>query len=101
MQLWELGSFALNQSLRCLLVEEVADLFFPSPRSMWVFLLLGMEAIRTYRSNPYLVIATYHIPTWTTPLVMILFVAALVPSTSLLGHLCGVGVGYLCEKFLP
>ncbi|KND90777.1 Rhomboid protein 2 [Tolypocladium ophioglossoides CBS 100239] len=63
--------------------------------SMWVFLLLGMEAIRTYRSNPHLIIATYHIPTWTTPLLMTIVVAALIPNTSLLGHLCGVSVGYI------
>ncbi|CAM1503748.1 Fc.00g013390.m01.CDS01 [Cosmosporella sp. VM-42] len=63
--------------------------------SMWVFLLLGMEAMRTYKTNPYLVIGTHHIPTWTTPLLMILFVAILVPHTSLLGHLCGVAVGYI------
>ncbi|KAK0764583.1 hypothetical protein N5P37_002049 [Trichoderma harzianum] len=63
--------------------------------SMWVFLLLGMEAIRTYKQNPYLVIGTYQLPTWTTPLLMIVVVAALLPSTSLLGHLCGVGVGYI------
>lgn len=62
---------------------------------MWVFLLLGMEAIRTYKQNPYLVIGTYQLPTWTTPLLMIVVVAALLPSTSLLGHLCGVGVGYI------
>ncbi|QUC19615.1 uncharacterized protein UV8b_03856 [Ustilaginoidea virens] len=64
--------------------------------SMWVFLLLGMEAIRTYRSNPHLIIGTYHIPTWTTPLLMMFAVAALLPSTSLLGHLCGVIAGYIC-----
>ncbi|KAH7129316.1 rhomboid protein 2 [Dactylonectria estremocensis] len=63
--------------------------------SLWVFLLLGMEAIRTYKTNPYLVIGTHHIPTWTTPLLMILVVAALVPRTSLLGHICGVVVGYV------
>ncbi|KAJ6788907.1 hypothetical protein PWT90_00118 [Aphanocladium album] len=63
--------------------------------SIWVFLLLGMEAIRTYRSNPHLVIATHHIPTWTTPLLLAFVVAALVPSSSLLGHLCGLGVGYI------
>ncbi|ORY60719.1 Gaa1-like protein [Pseudomassariella vexata] len=63
--------------------------------SMWVFLLLGMEAIRTYKSNPHLVIGTHHVPTWTTPLVLTLVVAALVPSTSFLGHLCGVAVGYI------
>ncbi|KAJ2982959.1 hypothetical protein NQ176_g1043 [Zarea fungicola] len=63
--------------------------------SIWVFLLLGMEAIRTYRANPYLVIGTHHIPTWTTPLLLAFVVAALVPSTSLLGHLCGLAVGYI------
>jgi hypothetical protein len=63
--------------------------------SMWVFLLLGMEAIRTYKSNPYLVVGTHSIPTWTIPLMLILAVAALIPGTSLLGHLCGVGVGYV------
>lgn len=63
--------------------------------SIWVFLLLAVEAIRTYKTNPYLVIGTHHIPTWTTPLVLVLVTAALMPSSSLLGHLCGVGVGYL------
>ncbi|KAM5341644.1 hypothetical protein ACJ41O_014675 [Fusarium nematophilum] len=63
--------------------------------SMWVFVLLAMESIRTYKSNPYFVIGTAHIPTWTTPLIMCLVVAALVPRTSLLGHLCGVAVGYI------
>ncbi|WYZ43041.1 hypothetical protein EsH8_VI_000740 [Colletotrichum jinshuiense] len=63
--------------------------------SIWVFLLLGMEAIRTYKTNPYLTIVTYSIPMWTTPLILILVVTALVPGTSLLGHLCGVLVGYL------
>ncbi|KAI1332227.1 rhomboid family protein [Xylariaceae sp. FL0255] len=63
--------------------------------SLWVFLLLGMEAVRTYRTNPYLVIGTHHVPTWTTPLLMVLVVEALIPGTSFLGHLCGVGTGYL------
>jgi len=65
--------------------------------SMWVFLLLGIEAIRNYKTNPHLVIGTHHVPTWTSPLVLALVVSALVPSTSLLGHLCGLGVGYLCK----
>ncbi|KAH8156379.1 hypothetical protein CIB48_g11868 [Xylaria polymorpha] len=34
-------------------------------------------------------------PTWTTPLFMVLVVEALIPGTSFLGHLCGVGTGYL------
>lgn len=65
--------------------------------SIWVFLLLGMEGIRTYKTNPHLVIGTHHVPTWTTPLVMAMVIEALVPSTSLVGHLCGVGTGYLCK----
>jgi hypothetical protein len=64
---------------------------------MWVFLLLGMEAVRTFKSNPYLVIGTHHIPTWTTPLLLIFAVAVLMPGTSLLGHLCGVSMGYIGE----
>lgn len=64
--------------------------------SIWVFLLLGMEGVRTYKTNPYLVIGTHHVPTWTTPLLMVLVVEALIPGTSFIGHLCGVGTGYLC-----
>lgn len=67
---------------------------------MWVFLLLGMEAIRTYKVNPYLVVGTHNIPTWTTPIALLLCVAALVPSSSFLGHLAGLVVGYICMFFL-
>jgi len=63
--------------------------------SIWVFMLLGMEAIKTYRANPYLIVGSAQIPTWTTPLVLALFVTFLIPNTSLLGHLCGLGVGYI------
>ncbi|KAI0599665.1 Gaa1-like protein [Biscogniauxia sp. FL1348] len=66
--------------------------------SIWVFLLLGIEAIRTYKTNPHLVIGTHHVPTWITPLVMVLAVEALMPSSSFIGHLCGVGTGYLCKS---
>ncbi|KAI4121518.1 MAG: hypothetical protein LQ338_006315 [Usnochroma carphineum] len=62
--------------------------------SIWVFVLLGVEGIKTFKSNPYFSISTFRIPTWTTPLVILLFTTALVPGTSLLGHLCSVGVGY-------
>lgn len=64
--------------------------------SVWFFLLLGAEAMRTYRTNPHFTIATYNIPTWTTPLILAVVIAALVPSTSLLGHLSGLIVGYVC-----
>lgn len=63
--------------------------------SIFVFLLLCSEAIKTYRQNPHFVIATYSIPTWTSPLIFILLIHFLVPATSLLGHVCGAVVGYL------
>ncbi|KAK4240745.1 rhomboid protein 2 [Achaetomium macrosporum] len=64
--------------------------------SIWFFLLAGIEAIRTYRANPRLVIAGQSIPTWTTPLAILLAIAVLVPSSSGFGHLCGLVVGYMC-----
>ena len=65
--------------------------------SVWVFLLLGAESIKTYRANPYFEIAGYRVPTWTTPLALCIVVSVLMSGTSLLGHLCGLAVGYLCE----
>lgn len=62
--------------------------------SMWVFVLLGIEAIRTNKLNPKFIIGTWSIPTWTTPIAILLATAALFPSSSILGHLCGLVVGY-------
>lgn len=55
-----------------------------------------MEAIKTYKSNPYLDLGDFRIPTWTTPLVLLFLVTIFIPNTSLLGHLCGMAVGYGC-----
>ncbi|KAI9773457.1 MAG: putative rhomboid protease [Geoglossum simile] len=63
--------------------------------SVWVFTLVAIEAIKTYRSNPFFSLGTYKIPTWTTPIIMAVFTAFLIPNTSLLGHLCAVVIGYL------
>ncbi|KXS97714.1 hypothetical protein AC578_8844 [Pseudocercospora eumusae] len=63
--------------------------------SVWVILLLCNEAYKTYKTNPYFEISGYSIPTWTTPLALILVISFLIPHTSLLGHLCGALVGYL------
>ncbi|KAK4194982.1 rhomboid protein 2 [Triangularia verruculosa] len=62
--------------------------------SMWVFLLLAVEAIKTYKVNPRFVIGTYSIPTWTTPIGLLFAMAVLVPSSSFLGHAAGLVVGY-------
>ncbi|KAK5172939.1 putative rhomboid protease [Saxophila tyrrhenica] len=63
--------------------------------SVWVFLLLASESIKTYRANPNFQILDVRIPTWTTPLIFILIVSFLVPHTSFLGHICGAATGYL------
>lgn len=63
--------------------------------SVWVFLLLCNEAMKTYRVNPHFTIMEYNIPTWTTPLALIFVINFIIPHTSLLGHLCGALVGYL------
>jgi len=72
--------------------------------SIWVFTLIAVEAVKTYKSNPYFMLGTTQIPTWITPFVLVLFVSFLIPNTSFLGHVCGLlfgygwGLGYL--KFL-
>ncbi|KAK4032647.1 hypothetical protein C8A01DRAFT_20291 [Parachaetomium inaequale] len=63
--------------------------------SIWGFLLIGSEAIRRHKISPYLVIREQPtIPTWTVPIAMLLVAAVLMPSSSVLGHVCGLGVGY-------
>ncbi|KAJ5082903.1 hypothetical protein N7532_011946 [Penicillium argentinense] len=63
--------------------------------SVWVFLLLGSEAIRTFKSNPYFSLGPYKIPTWTSPLFACVVLSILVSNVSFLGHLCAILVGYL------
>ncbi|OAL30732.1 hypothetical protein AYO22_01352 [Fonsecaea multimorphosa] len=63
--------------------------------SIWVFLLLAAEAIKTYRANPYLEIADQKIPTWISPLVILVVTSILIPNASFLGHLSGCITGYL------
>jgi glycosylphosphatidylinositol transamidase len=65
--------------------------------SIWVFTLLAMEAVKTYKTNPHFMLGDTKIPTWITPLVMVIFVSVLVPNTSFLGHLCGLIFGYGCK----
>ncbi len=40
-------------------------------------------------------IGPYKIPTWTTPLILVLITSILIPYVSLVGHLCGAAIGYL------
>jgi len=67
--------------------------------SIWVFTLLAMEAVKTYKTNPYFQLGDQKIPTWITPLVLVLFVSFLVPNTSFLGHVCGLAFGYGCKSY--
>lgn len=63
--------------------------------SVWVFLLLASEAIKTNKGNPSLALGPYRVPTWLTPIFLVLTVSFLFPRSSLLGHLCGLAVGYV------
>jgi len=63
--------------------------------SIWVFMLLSSEAIKTYKANPHLEIGGQKIPTWIWPLVMLVVTSVLIPGASFLGHLSGCITGYL------
>ncbi|KAI9790842.1 MAG: putative rhomboid protease [Piccolia ochrophora] len=61
--------------------------------STWVFELLTIEMMKTYKTHPSFTVGPYKIPTWSTPIIGTLLVSFLIPNTSLLGHLCGVAIG--------
>ncbi|KIX00970.1 uncharacterized protein Z518_10036 [Rhinocladiella mackenziei CBS 650.93] len=63
--------------------------------SIWVFLLLSAEAVKTYKENPYIEISGQKIPTWIWPLAILVVTSVLIPNTSFLGHLSGSVTGYL------
>ncbi|KAJ5253460.1 hypothetical protein N7505_012123 [Penicillium chrysogenum] len=50
--------------------------------SIWVFLLLGSEAIKTYRSHPNFSLGPYKIPTWTSPLFACVVVSILISNSA-------------------
>lgn len=64
--------------------------------SVWIFLLVGLETAQNRKVNPHLVLGPYRVPTWALLLLVIVCTEALIPSTSLTGHMCGVAVGYVC-----
>ncbi|KAI5291800.1 putative rhomboid protease [Ascosphaera aggregata] len=63
--------------------------------SVWVFLLFASEVIKTWKSHPHFALGTYHIPTWTTPLIACVLVSIFISNVSFLGHIAGILVGYL------
>lgn len=70
--------------------------------SVWTFLLLSSEALKTSRTSPHFTVGPISssgthikIPTWSTPLILLVLTSVLVPGVSLLGHLCGAAVGFL------
>ena len=64
--------------------------------SIWIFLLLAAESIKTWKMNPTLDIGDFRIPTWIWPLVLCVVTSILVSGTSFLGHFCGLITGYAC-----
>ncbi|RMD39332.1 hypothetical protein DV735_g5791, partial [Chaetothyriales sp. CBS 134920] len=79
------------------IIAEYAVLGWDTPvvgASMWIFLLLAIESIKTWRVNPTLSIGDVSIPTWIWPIVLCVVTSILVSNTSFLGHACGVLIGY-------
>ncbi|CAN9306857.1 unnamed protein product [Alternaria alternata] len=60
-----------------------------------VYTLLEKFVLRSNTSVMGASVGPYKIPTWTTPLILIVLTSILVPHVSLVGHLCGAGLGYL------
>jgi GPI-anchor transamidase subunit GAA1 len=65
--------------------------------SIWIFMLLAAESIKTWKQNPYLTVADVKIPTWIWPIVLCIVTSILIPGTSFLGHVCGLVTGYACK----
>lgn len=62
--------------------------------SALVFTLLAIEAVKTAGFQPHYNIIGYEIPTWYTPIFWMVLVSFLMPGSSLLGHFCGLIIGY-------
>lgn len=67
--------------------------------SALVFTLMAAEAIKTYAFHPYYNIAGWEVPSWATPILWVIVAAFLVPASSLIGHFCGLVIGYACTFF--
>ena len=67
--------------------------------SIWGFLLFAAESVRANKTVPYFVIRGQPtIPTWTVPIAALLLAVVVTPGSSLLGHACGLAVGYVCTQ---
>ena len=60
------------------------------------FFLDPIQSPSNETANSAIRIGPNKIPTWTTPLFALIFITALIPNTSFLGHLCALGIGYVC-----
>lgn len=68
--------------------------------SALVFTFLAIEAVKTASFQPNYNIIGYKIPTFYTPIFWMVLVSFLMPGSSLLGHFCGMVIGYAC-MFTP
>ncbi|PKS10867.1 hypothetical protein jhhlp_002624 [Lomentospora prolificans] len=66
--------------------------------STWVFLLLSLELAQTRKTRPSVIVGSFRVPTWTALLVAIILKEICLPSSSLLGPLCGAVIGYACGR---
>lgn len=67
--------------------------------SALVFTFLAIEAVKTFAFQPVYSIGGREIPSWSPPFFWAIVTSLIVPGSSLLGHLCGLVVGYACEYY--
>jgi len=62
--------------------------------SGWVFILLTVETVRQQHALSHLNIYGLNIPTWSVPFILLVVTSVLVPSSSIIGHLAHIAVGF-------
>ncbi|KAA8897072.1 hypothetical protein FN846DRAFT_783406 [Sphaerosporella brunnea] len=62
--------------------------------SALVFTFLAIEAVKTSGFQPNYRIVGWEVPTWCTPILWMVLASFLVPGSSVLGHFCGLVIGY-------
>ena len=70
--------------------------FFTNAASVWSFLLFSATIFQASKTTPQISIpsTTQKLPTLVVPVLVILVTWFLIPHTSLLGHLCGMAIGF-------
>jgi len=64
--------------------------------SALVFTFLAIESVKTSGFQPNYTVVGWEIPTWSTPIIWMVLAGFLWPGSNVLGHFCGLIIGYAC-----